>query len=455
MRTGGSPADWRIAPLAPEGVALYASPDPGRVTLSSPTVLALPGGRLIAAFGLEGPGVRSVTGPKGHQHHYNYWLQGKVFVSNDKGATWEFRADFPFAFPRLFRDGDAVYLVGHRGNLLIMRSADGGTTWGKPVELTPPDDQGGFFTQGPAACLAAGGWITLALMRTMSPDTRGWPGGVLAPVVLRAHQGSVLAHPKSWTFAKPCQPFGALFADWHADMAGMPLFAVRGAAQPPPPGSRWAYAAGWDDARLVRVEDPGHLWHDPSGKSLHLLARAGIHRSNTAVVMRLAEGADGALEFGFEKTPAGKPWAFIPVPGGNLPFDVVYDETSRLYWLASNRVVDSMTRPDRLPDPRRGLPDQERHGIALHASSNLVDWSFAGLVDDGPPGKRILHSPALAIRGPDLCIVCRAGDAACRHALESNLITAHVIPAFRELLPASPPRTPPTPEPQGAAPAKA
>ena len=45
-----------------------------------------------------------------------------------------------------------------------------------------------------------------------------------------------------------------------------------------------------------------------------------------------------------------------------MGFDVLYDDASKLYWLVSNQMTDSMTRADKLPSDRRGLPCEERQG---------------------------------------------------------------------------------------------
>jgi len=103
--------------------------------MGRPCLLALPSGRLIAAFDQYGPGVRGLPGAKGKFERLNRWLQGKIFISTDRGKNRSFRQDFPFANPRLFRDSTNIYLLGHADALMIMRSCNGGETWSKPVEL--------------------------------------------------------------------------------------------------------------------------------------------------------------------------------------------------------------------------------------------------------------------------------------------------------------------------------
>jgi len=57
---------------------------------------------------------------------------------------------------------------------------------------------------------------------------------------------------------------------------------------------------------------------------------------------------------------------YVPCPGGHMRFHILYDDVTRLYWLLSSLPTDSMARPERLPPARYGLPNNERHVLALH-----------------------------------------------------------------------------------------
>jgi hypothetical protein len=432
MRNGGPPESWKMTPLDPQPVILHASPDPEGVFHANPSLLALSSGRLLAALHLHGSGVTKLPGVKGRHYPFNHLLLGKIYSSNDKGATWQHRADFPFAFARLFRDGETVYALGHKGNLQIVKSQDGGNTWGKPENLTAEDDAGGHFTQGPGSVLAHQGFFYTAFMKTRPAPFKGWPGSILTPVVMRAKTGTNLASAKSWTFSTPEKTF----PEWYPEAAypgfGIPFFATPSADHPDPAGGgRFASRIGWDDAHVIPMPPPPHQWHDPS--ALLLVCRTGAHRSNLAAVLKIKLSADAPPVLEPLAAPSGVPWSLIPWPGGNQKFDVVYDETSALFWTAGNRMSDTLTLPARLNAKWWGLPCEEASGLQLQFSKNLVDWSMAGLLEQPPLPGPCRTACAMAVKGSDLHVICRAGDDACKKLPSTNLVMSYRVPEFRSL----------------------
>ena len=117
-----------------------------------------------------------------------------------------------------------------------------------------------------------------------------------------------------------------------------------------------------------------------------------------------------------------------------MRFHVVHDEVSGLYWLLSSLATDSMRRPERLPPERYGLPNNERHLLALHFSRNCVDWCPAGLVARGATPQQARHYASMIVDGDDLHVLSRSGDARAHSAHDGNLITLHSIRRFRELI---------------------
>lgn len=117
-----------------------------------------------------------------------------------------------------------------------------------------------------------------------------------------------------------------------------------------------------------------------------------------------------------------------------MRFHILYDEPSRLYWLLSSQSTDSMTRPELLGPERYGLPDNERHRLALHYSTNCVDWQMAGLVAVGESPKEARHYASMAVDGDDLVVLSRSGDKRAKSAHDTNLITFHRVVDFRELV---------------------
>lgn len=433
MRNGGSPDSWKVIPLDPAPCVVQASPDPDHLFHANPSLLALSSGRLLAALHYHGPGLAKQPGAKGRLYRLNHLVLGAIHSSNDKGASWQHQADFPFAFARLFRDGESVYALGHKGNLQIMRSQDGGNSWSKPDALTPEDEAGGLFVQGPGQVLAHDGFFYTAVMKTPPAAFQGWPGSRLIPVVLRARIGGNLQSAKSWSFSEPDRSFADWFPWNDYPGFGIPCFATPSEGKPDPiGGGRYASRIGWDDAHVIPPPPPPHPWHEPD--TLLLVCRTGLHRANLAAVLKLRIPADGPMTLEQITAPSGTPLAFIPWPGGNQKFDVCWDGESGLYWTVSNRMTDTMVLPARLPARRWGLPADEASSLILSFSRNLVDWSLAGLLEPQNEAEPFRTGAAMAIRGNDLHVLVRAGGAGCRKLPETDQVRAYRIADFRALV---------------------
>jgi hypothetical protein len=140
------------------------------------------------------------------------------------------------------------------------------------------------------------------------------------------------------------------------------------------------------------------------------------------------------METTLEMVPSGKRVLYLPCPGGQMRFHVLYDEPSERYWLLSTQATDSMRRPEALPPGRYGLPNNERRRLVLHFSRNLVDWCFAGVVAIGETEVASRHYASMAVDGDDLVVLSRSGDARAKSAHDGNLITLHRVPGFRDLV---------------------
>ena len=92
-----------------------------------------------------------------------------------------------------------------------------------------------------------------------------------------------------------------------------------------------------------------------------------------------------------------------------------------------------MTRPDRLPDSRYLLPDNERHRLVLHFSRNCMDGCFAGIIDMTDDPRQSRSYPTMTTDGDDLLVLARSGDEKARNAHDGNILTLHRIPDFRSL----------------------
>lgn len=200
----------------------------------------------------------------------------------------------------------------------------------------------------------------------------------------------------------------------------------------PSPGRNCA-PIGWLETNVVQFLDPDHYWHDPAGHTFHLWMRAHTGGTGYAALAKVVEQSDGSMTTMLEQAPSGKQMLYVPCPGGQMKFHVLYDDQSRLYWLLSSQATDSMTRADRLPKDRFNLPNNERHRLQLHFSTNMIDWCFAGLVTMGPSPRQARHYASMIIDGNALHILSRSGDDRAANAHDGNMITFHTIQDFRRL----------------------
>jgi hypothetical protein len=146
------------------------------------------------------------------------------------------------------------------------------------------------------------------------------------------------------------------------------------------------------------------------------------------------KAGSGEMITGFQQLPSGGECRFLPLPGGQMKFHILYDEKSKLYWLLSTQATDSMTRAELLPENRYNLPNNQRSRLVLHFSKNLVDWCFAGLAAAGETELESRHYASMAIDNDDLCILSRSGDKKAFSAHNGNLITFHRVKKFRDLI---------------------
>ena len=418
-------------PLETKVTTVFESPTPDQVFAYSPGIARLDDGRLIATMDLGGPGMESWPEPKGRR--YGSPKQGKVFVSDDGGRGWRHTHDFPFMMARPFEAGDSLYVLGLAEDLCIIRSDDGGETWSAPAMLTDGED----WTQAPSNVWYAAGCVYLVMNKRPYPHHRIWPVSVEAPVLIRARVGDDLTKRESWTFSSVLA-FRDVVTPAELDWFGVPFFESPYDEQVEVAPGRGMAPIGWLETNVVQFTDPDHLWHDPTGRTFHLWSRAHTGGTGYAAIAKATESGPepgtGAITVSVQTAPSGKRMLYVPCPGGQMKFHVVYDEATRLYWLLSTQAIDSMTRPDRLPPDRYGLPNNERRRLQLHFSRNMVDWCFAGLVATGAEEKASRHYASMTIDGDDLVVLSRSGDERAESAHDGNLITFHRVEGFRRLV---------------------
>ncbi len=417
-----------IRPLANDFVVVGRSPAPLEVPLYSPTLVRLDSGRLVAGYS------RATKNPE------KFKAAEVLLTSDDHGATWTNRAELSGGQQgRVFVAGGNLYYLGTGAGLPISRSPDNGVTWSKPVLLTAKNL---VWQQTPANVWHANGCVYLAFERR-NKVIEAWGPSEKALVLLRAKADADLTRREAWTFSSEL-----VFADvvpgvrdntineHGLDFFGIPFFRQNypGRAEVAKAPRRTTSPIGWVEPEVVQIVDPNHVWFDPTGHTFHILARAHTGGTGLACLTKVTEAADGTMTMALEHAPSGKSMLYVPMPGGQMRFHIVYDAQTKLYWLLGSQATDSMTRPDRLPRERYDLPNNERHRLVLHFSKNLVDWCFAGLVAMGGSPLESRHYASMDIDGDDLVILSRSADADAKSAHDGNLITFHRVKNFRELV---------------------
>ncbi len=416
--------------IAEQIAVLYRSSDPANVYAYSPGVCILPSGRIIATMDQGGPGVPELTGVKGYIGKSA--VQGKIFLSDDGGETWSHVADTPMQHARPFAAGNSVYVLGHAGDLVIVRSDDDGQTWSDPVKLT----EGQKWHQAPCNVHYAKNNVYLVMERQMYDDCRTWQVSVLAPVLMRASVQDDLTKRESWTFASEmccrdtvdldkCKYFGMPFYTSLKTVTNVLCTEPAKRHFPPP---------GWLETNVVQFTDPRHIWYDPNGKTFHLWMRAHTGGTNYAAILKVVENDDGSMTTMTETLPSGDELVYVPCPGGEMKFHILYDAESALFWMVSTQPTDSMIRPECLEQDRYDLPNNERQRLVLYFSRNCVDWCFAGLVDCGETQGQARHYASMAILKNDLIVLSRSGDKDALSAHNTNMITVHKVQGFRKLI---------------------
>lgn len=407
---------WMIANEA----IVAESSAPNEYSLYNPALARLESGRLLIAFERSKRGAWSVT---------------TFMTSDDQGQSWQKRGETSIKHGRFITpSGNQVYYIGHRGDLLVAASSDGGTTWGEPHKLTKGEQWHGTA----ANVWYAKGNVYLVMEKRVGRQIKGWHPGELAPILLRAPATADLTRRASWTFASELV-FADLIKGYRSNDPDLNYFGVPFFPQTYPTQNRLASKRsmspmGWLEANVVQIEDPNHLWFDPKMQTFHLFMRAHTGGTGYAALAKATENKDGTITTSMVQAPSGKTLLFLPWPGGQMRFHVLYDPPSKLYWMVGSQATDSMTHPQALPKNRYGLPNNERHRLVLHFSKNMVDWCFAGLVAEGNSPGEGRHYASMIMDGDDLLVLARSGNERAQNAHDGNLITLHRIPNFRNLI---------------------
>ncbi len=375
----------------------YRSPDPQNLYCYTPWLENGFDGRLLASFDIAGDGLKNESGPRSEKGDYG-GNQMRIYVSDDKGVSWRETGRLPMLHARVFAAGNSLYALGHGGKLLISRSDDNGETWSTPACL----GEEMVWHQGACGYERHDGKIWLTMEKV--PYLDHWQGG--DPVLMCADEKSDLTRRESWKFSNLLK-----FED----------IAPRYAASAPGGALGYAYL----ESNVVLQRDVTNEFY---GKFLVFLRSNRCLFPDTAHIITGGERADGKLYL----EPLSDKLFYLPFPGGEMKFQVIYDEPSRLYWLiASHSTYTTFTRDEALhPEVKRF---SERNRLELFCSQNCFDWSSAGVVACGKNHLESRHYASLLPVGDDLLVLSRSGDCNAKNCHDTNLITLHKVPDFRSL----------------------
>ncbi len=418
-----------IRPIANDFVKVTTSPDPQNIYCYSPGICVLQNGRIIATMDHGGVGVVNLKGSVADNWGSGKHILGRAFASDDGGKTWQHLIDFPFYHARPFVAGNALYILGHNADLHIIRSDDDGASWTSPAKLS----HGEVWHQAPCNVHYAKGNVYLVMERKAREDIEGWTVSVHAPVLMRAKVDADLEKREAWTFASELV-FRDVVKDEDLDYLGMPFFKTPEKSHGYVAKGKDSAPMGWLETNVVQFTDPNHYWYDEKEATFHLWMRSHTAQTGFACVAKVCEREDGSMETMLERVPSGKKALWVPCPGGQLKFHILYDPKSKLFWLLSNQATDSYTRADKISKERSGLPSTERWRLQLHFSKNCIDWCFAALVAQGDSPKQARNYASMAFCGEDLLVLARSGDRDAASDHDGNFISFHRIASFRELL---------------------
>jgi len=387
--------------IASEKVILE-SPNPDSIFLYSPAIVEGFDGRLIVASDLGGPGTINLDGPRSDDP----WdspsgNQIRVMYSDNNGRSWKKSdARIPMMHEILFKAGDALYMIGHSGRLLITRSTDNGVTWSEPSVLEGEHK----WHQNNCAVNHYNGKVSLVYEQRLGLDM-AWPGVGL--VLMQADESKDLTKRGNWVFSELYDPRADLTA---AQPAGLPPFTAQFEKGNPAPGIL--------ESNVVRVFDPSRPFYDPEQRSMVIMCRTASTFGDIGVMLKGIENPDGTLSIGKLQKSGGDIF-YTYIPGANLKFYILYDECTKLYWLLHSQIT--------------GRTD-ERRRLALSFSPDLMRWTFAGLVAVGPSENGSRHYASMVEKDGNLYIVSRSGDERSKNSHDTNLMTFHVVKNFRNLV---------------------
>ncbi len=331
------------------------------------------------------------------------------------------------------RRTDIAIPTDNKRSIFISRSVDGGKTWSKVCEK-PWSEATLFVHEGRLYMFTQvrtfdGVWVTVS-----DDEGTSWtePVEVIKTDPVRRHWGiqTGMVIKDGWLYwgnGRAYEEMGAVACHLSRGLLNPDAWIASDAVTMPIPQE--VMSGTFDDGALMRCLE-GNIVN--VGGTLLVIARAVINRygtANMAAVFDLRLKND-SLAISFRQLCA--------VPGGQCKFHILWDDGSRLFWMASNYPTNSLGL---YRDPELILPQdkpdwqslrEDRRLLMLSYSLDGLNWLPACSIAKAEKMNQSFMYPSMTIDGDDLVLLSRTSrDSGDYH--DADLATFHRVRNFRGL----------------------
>ena len=359
------------APPPPPGVVVHYTPPPSKVFVGSPGIARLRDGTLLAKCDDFGPASGDHTAGV-----------TRVFRSADRGVTWTPAAKLSGVYwANVFEHRDAVYMVGTHheyGQLVVVKSSDGGTTWTTPTDARTGLIRPGKWHTAPVPMVEHAGRLWRGVEDAEGPG--GW-GLNFHPHLMSILVDGDLLDANQWTVSDPVPRDGKwLGGPFAAMLEGNAVF---------------DRAAGKvrDVLRTDKQELAAVATADESGRRL-------------------------SVDPAFDR---------MPFQGVDKKFEIRWDQTAQMYFALANPAVTSSAKTGDC-----------RNTLALYGSVDLRTWSMRCVLLHHPDAAHHAFQYAdWTTDGDDLLVASRTAwdgpDGLPGRGHDADYLTFHRFARFRTL----------------------
>lgn len=379
----------QVTPLAQNYVPVFHNPNP-EYYVEGPGLVRLDDGSLLAAVPIVPR--EQWSAERRVEHSVVHILR-----SSDGGQTWKAQADLPYYSAAPFTHAGALYLFANKpgsksrnDDLLLLRSTDAGQTWSEAVTLFK-----GHYWNCHTGMAIKDQTLYWAIDDLSFGKNRG-------PRVVAGNLSADLMDPQSWRISE-CVQFPGMPKELTA-----PKFAQE--------------SNQYLEPNVVNIQG-----------RIRVLATVKPHRQTTAGLAAVLDLNDDGQKLDLQFTQ------YHPMPGGQLKFCTLWDESSRMFWATANLVVDDQGLFDWWQEAvKQGSfryspgGGNDRRFLMLLYSLDGLNWFQAGCIAQAPKVSQSFMYARPVIDGDDLALVARSSvHAPNQH--DADYATFHRVKNFRRL----------------------